>query len=359
VKSPPGRSELEQHLRAIFAEAHCQGFLHAVDVVGGLEVELDADALVTSGSVFKVQVGVEFFRQVAAGVLNPSERVLIEQSRHTAGPSGISQFADPVEVSLRDLALQMLTISDNTATDVLMAKTGLARVQALGVTLGLERTFIGGDVRWMLEKLAVESGFENWAVAADADIYDAGRVLRALEPERTTHTSARDSTALLSAIWTNKAAPKAACAEVRRMMSQQLTRDRIGSGFPRSVRVSAKSGGLLGFVINEIGVVEPANGRRYAVAIFTTTSESAKYYTQINAAIGIAARDAVAWLEESDPSLDRQALPVVSDCESLRDDHRALSGDVGGDPSDLNVSQRNTARSDLESAGSNLFNQRG
>jgi beta-lactamase class A len=153
----------------------------------------------------------------------------------------------------------------------------------------------------MLEKLAVDSGFENWAAAATADSYDPDRVRRALAPDRTTHTSPRDSTTLLSAIWTDTAGPPQACAEVRRMMGHQLTRDRIAAGFPRSVRVSAKSGGLLGFVINEIGVVELTNGTRYAIAIFTTTSESSKYYSQINAAIGMAARDAVAWLEESVP----------------------------------------------------------
>ncbi len=38
-------------------------------------------------------------------------------------------------------------------------------------------------------------------------------------------------------------------------MEQQPTRHRIGAGFPPGVHVAAKSGGLMGVVRNEIGVV--------------------------------------------------------------------------------------------------------
>jgi hypothetical protein len=60
---------------------------------------------------------------------------------------------------------------------------------------------------------------------------------------------------LLQGIWTDTAAEAAACASVRRAMGQQLTRHRIASGFGPDVKVAAKSGGLMGLVRNEAGVM--------------------------------------------------------------------------------------------------------
>jgi beta-lactamase class A len=40
-------------------------------------------------------------------------------------------------------------------------------------------------------------------------------------------------------------------------------------GFPRGVRVAAKSGSLFGVIRNEIGVLEFPDGRRYAAVVVT------------------------------------------------------------------------------------------
>jgi len=55
-------------------------------------------------------------------------------------------------------------------------------------------------------------------------------------------------------------------------MGRQLTRHRIASGFGPDVTVAAKSGGLMGVVRNEAGVVTFADGKAYAVAVFTRRS---------------------------------------------------------------------------------------
>lgn len=52
-------------------------------------------------------------------------------------------------------------------------------------------------------------------------------------------------------------------------MSQQLSRQRMASGFGPGFAVAAKSGGLMGIVRNEVGVVTDPDGVAYAVAIFT------------------------------------------------------------------------------------------
>jgi beta-lactamase class A len=74
-------------------------------------------------------------------------------------------------------------------------------------------------------------------------------------------------------------------------MHQQLTRHRIASGFGPDVRVAAKSGGLMGVVRNEAGVVTFPDGHAYAVAVFTRSDPRMQAEaTSIDAGIGRVAR---------------------------------------------------------------------
>jgi beta-lactamase class A len=74
-------------------------------------------------------------------------------------------------------------------------------------------------------------------------------------------------------------------------MAQQLTQHRIASGFGPGVTVAAKSGGLMGLVRNEAGVVTLPDQRRYAVAVFTrSTPDTATDPARIDAGIGGIAR---------------------------------------------------------------------
>lgn len=52
-------------------------------------------------------------------------------------------------------------------------------------------------------------------------------------------------------------------------MGNHLTRHRIASGFGPGMSVAAKSGGLMGIVRNEVGVITNPDGSAYVVAIFT------------------------------------------------------------------------------------------
>jgi beta-lactamase class A len=296
--------KVEDQLRATFADAGCDGFLHVVDVDGDEEIALGADTVVVSASVFKVAVALEFFRQAAAGRLESTERVRLTAAERTLGPTGLSVFADDAEVSLRDLAASMLVVSDNAATDVLIHRVGLERINALTRSLGLAQTLITSDLRSMMDGIAQDAGLADWAALSNlrpGDLDEEGlarlleklRSCEALRSERGIRTTPREMTTLLRAIWRDEAALPQCCAEVRRLMGLQLTRHRIAAGFPREVQVSAKTGSLVGSVRNEIGVVEYPDDRRYAVAVFTRAHALYERENEINAAIAAVARAAV------------------------------------------------------------------
>jgi hypothetical protein len=109
-------------------------------------------------------------------------------------------------------------------------------------------------------------------------------------------------------IWTDQAGPVQARARLRRIMSQQLTKNRLASGFQPPAKVSAKSGGLVGVIRNEVGVVDYPDGRSYAMAVFTQIQLAGRD-AAINAAIGTAAASAVRALIEQEQ--DEIAAPLT------------------------------------------------
>jgi beta-lactamase class A len=294
-------------VRAIFAELSLTGAAYAAPVRGD-GVGTHEDELMTPASVMKIQVALAVEGAIAAGVLDGSQQRVLSPQARTPGTVGISLLRDEVRMSVRDLVPQMLTISDNVATDELISIMGLGRINELTAELGLTRTQITSDLRSTLHGMAVEAGFTDFAALACHDPTVAGQPSidevrqrldhsAALDPTRGSRTTAADTVRLLQAIWTDMAAASTACASVRSAMGQQLTRHRIASGFGPQVVVAAKSGGLMGVVRNEAGVLTFPDGQQYAVAVFTrrapgVTSDPA----HIDAGIGRIARTLIDYL---------------------------------------------------------------
>ncbi len=288
---------IEERLRSVFASYDTEGFLHAIDLGGGEEIALNADEPVVAASVFKIPVLLELMRQASAGSISLSERVTVTSEDRAFGPTGLSVFQDDAEMSLRDLVVMMMTISDNTATDLVMDRVGLDRINATLRELGLESTVLVGDCMDLLGTLPEDLGLTIEETVAQLPTLPSERLLqwRGLHPERTTRTTSRDATTLLRLIAHHQAAPADACIEIRRVMSLQFAPHRLRSGFPSPLLVWGKTGTLPG-VYNEVGVVEYPDGSAYAVAVFTRSSESNEMNPKADRAIGKAAALAVAEL---------------------------------------------------------------
>jgi beta-lactamase class A len=295
---------------AMFAAAGCTGQLCVRALDTGDELCRKADQQVVAASVFKVLVAVEAEASFADGRLDPRQQVTLQPDGRTPGPTGFSLFQDEVTATLRDLVVAMLTISDNVATDALLHEIGIEKVNATAGRLGLASTVIAGDVYRLVNSIAVDAGFDNWAAmqaweaTSNAKADDANRTRAvlagvALDPSRTTRTSALDMARLLELIWADMAAPPAACDRVRQIMARQLTRHRLAAGFPPPAKVAAKSGSLIGMIRNEVGVVTVPDGRQFAAAVFTQADRPGRNDAAINAVIGQAAAAAVQMLSQS------------------------------------------------------------
>ncbi|MFF3346608.1 serine hydrolase [Streptomyces sp. NPDC002779] len=283
-------SSLVRRIHAAFGEAGVTGSLHAVDVDSGAQVDAGADLPVVTASVHKLCLLVALYRQAADGVVDLTEQIECPVGERTAGPTGLAALLDPVRLSLRDAAQLMMTVSDNAAADLLMDRVGIDAVNRTTARLGLDRTHASHDFGGMLALLREDIG-PGGAAALLAP--HALTRLRVLDPAATNHSTPRDMTRLLTAVWTDAAAPAEHCAAMRRVMGLQVWPHRLASGFPfDDVRVAGKTGSLP-TVRNEVGVVEYPDGGRYAVAVFTRSASTAANLPGADAVIGTVARMAV------------------------------------------------------------------
>lgn len=289
---------VEDDIRSVFQDAGATGFLHVREVGGETDAEIavDADAPVVLASVFKIAVAVAFERAVSSGALHSEERPIVT-ARYRRGGVGLAGLQDDATMSWRDLAHLMITLSDNAATDIVFHRIGRGAIDAVLVDLALDVTRIDGCCEDLIDGILDELGIPRDVADIDEAIGEQPeerlRSLAALDPRHALSVSTpRETTALLDAIWSDRAAPPDACARVRRMMAQQVWPHRLASGFPTGVRVAGKTG-TLPAIRNEAGVVTYPDRREFAVSVFTRAESLAGRLPEVDRAIGVSARLAI------------------------------------------------------------------
>jgi beta-lactamase class A len=295
----------------LFDDAGCRGSLHVVRLGDGAEIGHEPDRPRIMASVVKVPIALAFFSSVATGETDPAQAVRIEPDDATPGPVGISRFMNAATLSLQDLSYLMLTISDNAATDAVTAAVGLDRINRAVRAVGCDSTVVVSDLRTMLDGVAADLGFADYAQLLAAQRGDLGPIAAAastnaaridacgaLDPATATRTTARDVTRLLSAVWNDQAGPPDACASLRAVMAEQVTR-RLGPAVADGGTLAAKSGGLFGRIRNEVGVIADPDGAEFAIAVLTTAFEPFRHENKINRAMASAVQIAVEELRAS------------------------------------------------------------
>lgn len=295
------------------AEAGVEVWLHALEIDGDRAVGIGADDPVVTASVFKVPVALALAHLSHAGELDLAEEITVKPGTGPPSPYGLATFRSPSRLSLGDLGLLMIGISDNVATDLVLARVGRPAVAEVLSGLGLTVTAVPQDCQEILDSIQEDLGLSDYddderSLAA----YPLSRImaLRALQPELTCRTTAEEMTRLLRMIWRDEAADAGACADVRRWLGLQVWPHRLRSGFPDDeVMISGKTG-TLPAVRNEVGVVEYSDGTgRYAVAVFTRAADVRSRVPARDQFIGDAATIAVEFLRQAGAA-DRPAPPA-------------------------------------------------
>ncbi|MFI7245320.1 serine hydrolase [Streptomyces qinglanensis] len=293
---------VERTLRGMFDDAGVRGWLHVAELHRpSARVTVDADGLALMGSVYKVPLMVAYCRQVDAGALDPRQRLTLSAGDRLPGPTGLSLLRDEVSMSLRDLVVMMMSISDNAAADAVLRQVGTAAVEETCAALGLSRTRLDGGAAGSLARLLAETGAES-VEAALSRIADNDRAVPpgVYDPAWAAATTPAEMAALLRAVWRDEAASPGSCAFMRATMGLQPWQHRLAAGFPSDeVAVYGKTG-TFGAMRHEAGVVELADGRGYTAVVFTQAARADRRLPRADAVVGAAARTAVEHLRSGE-----------------------------------------------------------
>jgi beta-lactamase class A len=215
----------------------------------GEEAGARASETFNSASVIKIPVLVLAFQMAERGALSLDERIEIRKE-DIRGGSGIFRYHDPgLRPTFRDVLLQMVITSDNTATDLAIAKVGgVARVNAWlaekGFT-GLKLTQTTGD---LFAKYAALTPADDRNAKTNADrAYWLGEITPAATGR------------MIEGIEKKTIASTASCEEMLRMMRAQQAGQRRLNHYIQ-VPVAHKTGDFPPVLANDVGVIYARSG---------------------------------------------------------------------------------------------------
>ena len=164
-------------------------------LAGGAGVSLNADGLFPLASLFKVPVMVEVMRQVDAGELRLDERLVLREGEKSPGGL-LVHLREGLAPTVRDLLYLMITLSDNTAADVLWRRVGLDSVERTLRALGLPTIDCSLPNR---EYFLLQTGLgADWAGLSGDEIVAQWNKITARDGRESTLARLRDENAHLS-----------------------------------------------------------------------------------------------------------------------------------------------------------------
>jgi beta-lactamase class A len=189
----------------------------------------------SAASTVKIPIMVEVYRQIDAGRRDLTDRHVVTAADHASGGGVLLHLHAGLELTLHDLIYLMISISDNTATNMLIRLAGLEAIGHTMRELGMVNSNLSREMR--------------------------GRPAAEDEPEN--YATPNDYVNAIAAILDCAAAAPGSCLAMQAMLERQQNARRIARYLPATsskLRWGSKTGSIPG-VTNDVGYVLGPNGR--------------------------------------------------------------------------------------------------
>jgi len=257
----------------------------------GQEIGLKADEPYPMASTFKLPILVELHAQAKTGAVKWDEVYQLQPADQHLGSGDIPVFFDlpGVGMSLRNVANMMMMISDNSATDILLARVGgAAKVTARMRDLGLNGIRVDRSTQELIldfggqdtERLKGMLLREMRPLMQQSPNDDASRLARETKFANDPRDQAtpRDMNRLLEMIWRGQVVDSESSNAILELMKRCRTGGaRIKGLLPANTVVAHKTGSI-GGTINNVGIIYlPHNAGHVAISVLSkrTRAETA------------------------------------------------------------------------------------
>lgn len=194
-------------------------------------IDIDSGTQVPAASIIKVPIMGAVFSAQEEGKLSVSDKIKLRQKDKTGGSGILKNQRSGKEYNIREIIKLMMTISDNTATNILINLIGFDRLNAWFKDNGLKGTQLS---RLMMDMASRDKGIENY-------------------------TTAEDIALVLDKIYRGKLIDQNVSSECMRILKEQKTKNRIPAKLPKGTVVAHKTGLEKG-ICHDAGIVFTSNG---------------------------------------------------------------------------------------------------
>jgi beta-lactamase class A len=196
---------LDAELREIAASYSGKVTYALTGLSGGDHVGLEEDDVMPAASLIKVPILIGLYQAVHEGRLALDDRIGLRDEHRFPGSGVLQHMASGVDLSVRDAAVLMIIISDNTATNMVADLVGHDFINEQQRRLGNERTTV----------------FERWS-----------EKLVGLDVRRTWVSTAREMARNLELIARHEAVSAEASEDMLRIMRRQDYRHELSRELP-------------------------------------------------------------------------------------------------------------------------------
>jgi beta-lactamase class A len=274
----PAPPTLEETIRARLDSLQAQSSFYAKQMSTGAEVAVRADVPMNTASVIKIPVMILAFRDADAGRLDLDQRYVIRAEDLRRGSGLLQTFAPGLQPTLRDIVTQMIITSDNTATDIMIAKVGRDRVNRMLDSLGYRQTrlnattgelfrqvWVAADPKYksMTDREVFTRGFPNDSGAErrnDAFVADSAKWLG--------KTTAREIARLFEQLQRGQLASQRSTQQMLRILREQFYASRLPQRIRFRAAIAHKTGDWPPLLGNDVGIIYARSGP-IVVAVFT------------------------------------------------------------------------------------------
>jgi beta-lactamase class A len=249
------KTSLEARL-APLAKAHKGKVAIAVrHLLTGEGYALNGDEAMPTASLIKFPVLIELYLQMLEGKLKLSDMVTLREKDKVPGAGILTyHFTEGATFSLRDAARLMIAFSDNTATNLILDRIGIASTGKRMNALGCPNTKINAKV--FLGKTT------------------------SIDPERTKKfglgsTTANEMVRLLEKVHQGKVASPEVCKEMLEHLKKCEDKSMIKRFLPKGTAVAHKTGSVTG-VRTDAGIIYLKSGP-VALCVLTADNEDKRF----------------------------------------------------------------------------------
>lgn len=139
---PAQQSSLDVQVRAEITPFKGKVFLYAKNLDSGQIYSYNGDERVRTASTIKIAVMIEAFARVAEGKAKWTDELVLTKAARYSGSGILPELSDGLRLTLQDCVRLMMTLSDNTATNMVLDYLGTDAVNARMNSLGFKNTRI-------------------------------------------------------------------------------------------------------------------------------------------------------------------------------------------------------------------------